>query len=376
MNAALSAAFPKQDEPGACLMVARNGTVEELECRGLANLETGEKITPRTTFRLASVTKQFTAAAILLLRQQNRLQLEEQIAKYLPELSTRPHQKITIFHLLQHTSGLLDYEDHLPAGLQKAVSDEDVLKITAAHEKAYFAPGTQFRYSNTGYALLACLVQRITGSPFSLALENLIFRPLGMIDTVVRHEVVKPDVPYRAYGYRRMPDNSFVQADQNLTSEVLGDGGIYCSADDYLKWDRAYWLGQVLPLNVVQEMTTPGHLLKKGTATETDRFWFPVDMNEPAIQIGQGGSNRSDACWDAGGELSDETCEIPYGIGWRLESNEVGLRVAYHPGSSTGFMHCVRHVLDKGLTVLVLANRTVAPSKELAREVEKHLLSR
>jgi CubicO group peptidase (beta-lactamase class C family) len=203
----------------------------------------------------------------------------------------------------------------------------------------------------------------------------MIFWPLQMNNTVARHAELRPDVPNRALGYRRMPDGSFILADQNMTSSVIGDGGIYCSTNDYVKWDRAYWSGEVVPTSVVEEMVRPGQLLKRGTATHTDRIWFPADMSEVALRVSQGGGIADDACMMAGGEQNATKCEIPYGFGWRLETNDDGRRIAYHPGSSTGFMHCVRHVLDQGLTVLVLANRTVAPSKELAREVEAALLS-
>ena len=372
----LSSAFPGLDEPGACLMVARYGVAELIECRGVMNVQTGDPITADTTFRLASVTKQFTATLIMMLRRDGLLELDEPVCDLLPELCELSAREITVRHLLQHTAGLLDYEDHVPQGQEVPLSDADVLAITAKHLRNYFRPGTQFRYSNTGYALLACIIERLTEMPFSVALEYRIFKPLGMNNTVARHATVRPEVPNRAIGYRRMPDGNYVECDQNLTSSVLGDGGIYCSANDYLKWDHAYWAGQVLPLDIVKEMTTPGRLLKKGTATDTDRIWFPADMNEKNVHVGQGESSSvGEACYYAGGELLDRTCEIPYGMGWRLETNEENLRVAYHPGSSTGFMHCARHLIDLGLTVLVLANRTVGPSKELARDVEKHLLT-
>jgi CubicO group peptidase (beta-lactamase class C family) len=356
-------------------VVAQNGEVLQKECRGLADLQSGRLIDCDTTFRLASITKQFTATLILLLRGERRLALEDPVVKYLEELSAEATQGVLIRHLLQHTSGLLDYEDHISPDSNHAVSDADVLHITAQHEKTYFPPGTQFRYSNTGYALLACIIERITGQGFPVVLEERIFQPLGMRNAVARRADIRPHVPNRAMGYRRMPDGSYMEADQNLTSSVLGDGGIYCSANDYLLWNAAYWSGKVLPLDVVNEMTKPGMLLKKGTATDTDRIWFPEDMNEQYVSSAPShGSDAGEACYYAGGELARGACHIPYGIGWRLESNHHGLPVAYHPGSSTGFMHCVRHVLNRGLTVLVLANRTVAPSKELARDVESAIL--
>lgn len=371
----LSSVFPGSDEPGGCVVVAQHGQVLMQECSGIADLKSGTPISCNTTFRLASITKQFTATVVLLLREAGKLGLDHAARDFLPELSNPAAERITIRHLLQHTSGLLDYEDHFSPDLKQPLSDEDVLQITGAHAKTYFSPGTQFRYSNTGYALLACIVQRICDAPFSEILSSRIFKPLAMTNSVARHASARPEVPNRALGYRRMPDGSYVESDQNLTSSVLGDGGIYCSANDYLKWDRAYWSGEVLHPDVVQEMITPGLLLKKGTATETDRIWFPADMNETAMRAHAGqGSPAGDACYYAGGELADSACQIPYGMGWRLETNEEKFAVAYHPGSSTGFMHCVRHVVEKGLTVLVLANRTVAPSKELARQVEAEML--
>lgn len=366
-------AFPNRQDPGACLLIAQRGELRHLEYNGLANLETGTAITGETNFRLASVTKQFTAAAILLLREQSQLELEDPLIRFFPDFPAYGAESITLLHLLQHTSGLLDYEDFVNQEATEPVLDEDVLELTKRHERTYFHPGTQFRYSNTGYALLACIVQKVTGKTFPTAMEELIFAPLGMMNTVVLHRRHRREVPNRALGYWRQPNGSILETDQNLTSAVLGDGGIYCSANDYLIWDKTLWEGKLLPLDVIEEMMTPGMLNIDSSqmSGETGGPWFPEDMEEEWEA-----ALPQQTCVLSGGMADADVngCRIPYGMGWRLETNEHGLRVAYHPGSTTGFNHCVRRVQEPGLTVLLLANRTSAGSKELARTIESSIL--
>jgi len=361
-------AFPDPNDPGACLMIARHGDLQHLDYRGLANLETREPIMGSTNFRLASVTKQFTASAILQLRGDGKISLADPAKKHLPELPAYA-DAIQVRHLLQHTSGLLDYEDFVPQDAVEAVLDADVLRIATEQSRLYFPPGTQFRYSNSGYALLANIIERLTGTNFSAALEQLIFKPLDMNRTVVMHRRHRPHVENRALGYWRQEDGIIVEADQNLTSAVLGDGGIYCSAEDYLKWDKALWEGTLLSKEVISEMMTPGRITREPAPTPTEDVWFPKDMNEPAVE-GPGME-----CKLAGGTepAGDHECQIPYGLGWRLETNAAGQFVTYHPGSTTGFNNCVRRVPESGWTVLVLANRTSAGSKELARAIEETL---
>lgn len=366
-------AFPHPHGPGACLLIAKRGKARYLECSGLANLETGAAVTGETNFRLASLTKQFTAAAILLLREQSLLKLDDPLVRFFPTFPAYGAESITLLHLLQHTSGLFDYEDFVSQEAIEPVLDEDVLELTQRHKETYFPPGTQFRYSNTGYALLACVVQKVTRKSFPGAMKELIFAPLGMTNTVILHRRHCREVPNRALGYWRRSEGNVVEADQNLTSAVLGDGGIYCSAKDYLIWDKSLWKGDLLPPAAVEEMMTPGilNIDPSKSLGDIEGAWFPEDMEEEL-----NASLPEQACVLSGGTAEAEVngCRIPYGMGWRLETNQNGLHVAYHPGSTTGFNHCVRRVLESGLTVLLLANRTSAGSKELARQIESMLL--
>ena len=141
------------DVPGASLLVIKDGKAVVDRSYGMANLEDDDQATPATNYRLASVSKQFTAAAILLLAEQGRLKLDDAVRRWLPTLPEST-SAVTLRQLLDHTGGLVDYEDLIPPGTTEQVSDNDVLRMLSATPKTYFAPGTAYRYSNTGYVLL------------------------------------------------------------------------------------------------------------------------------------------------------------------------------------------------------------------------------
>ncbi|HSC09330.1 MAG TPA: serine hydrolase domain-containing protein, partial [Rhodanobacteraceae bacterium] len=178
------------DVPGASVLVVRDGKPVVRKAYGLANLEEKTAATPATNYRLASVTKQFTAASILLLAEDGRLTLDDPIRKWLPTLP-ETDQPITIRHLLTHTGGLIDYEDVMPdAGnedpvtdFSKQLHDIDVLRLLEKEQRVYFAAGTSYRYSNGGYSMLALIVERTSGQSFQSFLHDRIFAPLHMDNT-------------------------------------------------------------------------------------------------------------------------------------------------------------------------------------------------
>jgi CubicO group peptidase (beta-lactamase class C family) len=217
------------DVPGASLLVVRDGRAVVRRAYGFANLEERVRATPGTNYRLASVTKQFTAAAILTLVEDGKLRLDDRARQWLPSLPAAT-DGVTIHQLLTHTSGLIDYEDVIPPDTTAQLHDADVLRLLESQDRTYFAPGTSYRYSNSGYALLALIVERASGMPFATFLHERIFEPLGM------HDTGTSTVPDRAFGYT---DNE--RTDQSLTSAVLGDGGVYSNIDDLQKWDAALY---------------------------------------------------------------------------------------------------------------------------------------
>ena len=145
--------------PGASLLVIKDGKPLIRRGYGLANLEQHEAASPATNYRLASVTKQFTAAAILLLAEDGRLKLDDSIRRWLPSLPAST-DKVTLRELLTHTGGLIDYEDLIPAGTTEQLNDNDVLRMLSATSKSYFAPGSAYRYRNSGYVLLGLVVEQ------------------------------------------------------------------------------------------------------------------------------------------------------------------------------------------------------------------------
>lgn len=316
--------FAAPDSPGASVAIYRNGEIVLARAYGLANLAERAPAEPRTEYRIASVSKQFTALAIMLLKERNRLAYDDPIAKYFPEFPPIG-QTITVRHLLGHTSGLKDYEDLIPPGTTEQLKDRDVLALVQREPETYFPPGTRYRYSNSGYALLALIVERASGQDFATFLREAIFAPLGMNDTVAYERGVST-VPHRALGYRQA-ETGWVDADQSMTSAVLGDGGIYTSVLDYFKWDQALYTDRLVSTAALAEAFTSGRLA--------------------------------------------DGAPTGYGFGWRVETVD-GLQRIHHNGDTCGFNSAVRRVPQRRLTVVVFTNR----AGEQARLIADTLLTR
>lgn len=289
--------------PGASLLVLQHGEPVVWRAYGFADLATGSQATPSTNYRLASITKQFTATAILRLAEEGKLTLDDRVKQWLPSLPAAA-DAITIRHLLTHTSGLIDYEDVMAEDTTEQLKDADVLRLLEAQNTTYFAPGTSYRYSNSGYALLALIVERASGVSFATYLQSRVFAPLGMNATVAHEEGVSTIV-HRAYGYS-LVDGEWTKTDQSSTSAVLGDGGIYSSIADLAKWDAALY--------------DPFYAQAFVPATKTD------DAN------------------------------VEYGFGWRI-TNVDGERMLWHSGETRGFRNVLLRFPERRLTVVLLTNR-------------------
>lgn len=305
------------DVPGAAVLVLRDGRPVVRAGYGLADLESDTPATPETNFRLASVTKQFTAASILLLAEDGRLKVDDRVRKWLPSLP-KAAETVTIRHLLTHTSGLIDYEDVIPEIFAAQLHDTDVLRLLETQDRTYFRPGTGYRYSNSGYALLALIVEQASGKTFARFLRERIFEPLAMFNTVAYEEGIST-VNNRAFGYTEEAGR-WNRTDQDQTSAVLGDGGIYSSIDDFAKWDAALYDGRLLRPSSLEAAFTP--------ATHTD---------DP---------------------------ETEYGYGWRITGETL-----WHSGESVGFRNVIVRYPKRHLTVVVLTNRNEPEPYQLALKI-------
>ena len=265
------------------------------------------------------MTKQFTAAAVLLLVEDGKLSLDDLLRNRFPALPAAT-AGITIRQLLTHTSGLIDYEDVIPESLTRQLHDDDVLALLESQDRTYFAPGTNYRYSNSAYALLALIVGQASGLSFAKFLQARIFQPLRMDNTVAFEDGIST-VAHRAFGYTEN-GGSWRQTDQSQTSAVLGDGGVYSSLDDLAKWDAALYDERLLKHSSLQAAFTP--------ATKTD---------DPSIE---------------------------YGFGWRITGETL-----WHSGETSGFRNVIVRYPQRRLTVIVLTNRDEPEPYMLALEIAK-----
>jgi CubicO group peptidase (beta-lactamase class C family) len=331
----LSAAGVKAGNvPGAAVLVIKHGQVLFERGYGVTDLRSLHKIDARTNFRLASVTKQFTAMAIMLLVHDGKLRYGDRLTDIFSDFPAYGYA-ITIRNLLNHTSGLQDYEDLMPPPdpnvpvEQSQINDEGVLKLLEQQTTTKFPPGTQWAYSNSGYVVLGMVVRKVSGESFPDFLHARIFAPLGMSNTIV-YVRGKNEVANRAFGHS-LENGAWKQTDQSPTSATLGDGGVYSSVEDLAKWDRG--LGQNTLLS----------------AREMEPALTPVKVTD-------------------GHAAEPNGTPAAYGFGWFLNTYK-GHQRMWHYGETMGFRTTIQRFVDNKLTVIVLCNRADLDPSKLALEI-------
>lgn len=291
--------------PGAALLVIRDGRLVISKGYGLAVLSPKQIVTSNTHFRMASVSKQFTAMCILFLQKQGKLNLSDKAIQYLPSLPACAGD-ITIEQLLTHTSGIEDYESLIPKDQREQISDADVLQLIGKSDSLYFSPGSQFRYSNTGFCLLTQIVEKVSGLAYPVFVRNNIFLPAGMRNTTIYEK--DKNIYERAFGYHRDGDQwSF--ADQSVTSATMGDGSVYTSVNEYQQWLQWLWK---------QKFT-------KGEAN-------PLAAHA-TVKPG-----------------------LNYGYGWFITQEKDSTTACFHSGESTGFHNIVYQNPSKKLAIVLFSN--------------------
>jgi len=303
----LSAAFPA-DQPGAAALVVKNGEVVLRKGYGMANLELGVPMAPDMVFEVGSVTKQFTAAAILMLQEQGKLRVEDEITKYLPDYPTHG-EKITIEHLLTHTSGIPSYTG-LPEWRPRWREDMKVEDVIALFKDKplEFKPGERWAYSNSAYILLGAIIEKASGKSYEQFVEEEIFQKLGMSHSRYGH--TEEVIPRRATGYSQ-GDNGFRHANYLSMTQPYAAGSLMSTVDDLAIWDRALAGGSLLKKTSWERMSTSAKLLS-GKPTR-------------------------------------------YGYGLAVYELE-GRRVQDHGGGIFGYTSFVLRVPEEGLFVAILAN--------------------
>lgn len=292
--------------PGLSLAVLKNGKILKAKGYGLANIEWSVPATPETVYQLASITKCFTATAVMQLVEDGKLTLNDRISAHLPDLP-KAWSEVTVWHLLTHSSGITSYTQFaaIADNPEKHFNPAEMIALVA-DLPLEFRPGERYNYSNTGYYLLGVLIEKRSGQGYGPFLEERIFKPAGMADTRVND--FSDIIPRRAAGYvlreGRIRNGVFVNPSQPYAA-----GALVTSASDLAKWDAALYTDKIVKQSTLQQM------------------WTTADL----------------------GPLSN------YGLGWGIRERQ-GRRWVQHNGGIIGFSTHMRRYLDRGLTIIVLAN--------------------
>jgi CubicO group peptidase (beta-lactamase class C family) len=323
-------------QPGLAVLVKKDGQILFEKGYGLRKIRGIAPITPDTDFRLASVTKQFTAMAVMLLVREGKLRYDTALTEIFPEFPVYG-KAITVRHLLTHTSGLPDYEDLMDRveksrgkrwSAEHQIQDEEVLRLLEKETRGKFAPGTSWAYSNSGYVVLGLIVAKVSGVPYPEFLERRIFTPLHMRNTLA-FEKGKNEIPLRAFGHSR-EHGKLILTDQSSTSATLGDGGVYSNLEDLSKWDDALANHTLLSAAEMQPALTAVKL---------------ADGSEPHWPAEPGGDNLSPGK------------SVSYGFGWFLNGYPGHPRM-WHSGTTIGFRNVIERFTMDHLTIAILCNRS------------------
>jgi CubicO group peptidase (beta-lactamase class C family) len=342
---ALLARWNNKDGPGMAVSLIRGGRVVYRKGFGLADLDAQTPITPDTQFQLASMTKQFTAMAIMILKERGKLQFDDSLTRFCPEFPGYA-RAITIRHLLNHTSGLPDYEELLLGKVDYDKLFQSSKSKRAAHEftsaeafqavsrqpKPRFTPGEKWEYSNSGYMVLARIVERLSGKRYAEFLKENIFDPLGMHDTLVVDER-RQKVPKLATGYA-IRDGRWQDISYSPEDFMYGDGGIDSTVNDLYKWDQALYTERLVHRATLQMAFTPGHT-NDGKHTDTFLTGF---LKRPTS----------------------------YGFGWFITSLDGKLQVE-HEGNWSGYRSYIIRMPSERVTAIVLMNSAYDRIRDIAQ---------
>src|SRR5258706_15572449 len=341
------------DNPGIAVLIGYRGK-DSFRAYGVRDLRSKAKIDAHSNFRLASFTNQFTAMEVMLLVHDGKLRYDETLTEIFPDFPSYG-KPINIRNLLNHTSGLPDYEDLMNAvekakgpvwTPEKQIQDAEVLELLQKEKNGKFAPGTSWSYSNSGYVMLGLIVAKASRKSYGDFLHERIFAPLKMNHTII-FQKGKNEITNRAFGHSKEND-TFKKTDQSSTSATLGDGGIYSNLEDLAKWDDALRNHTLLSEKEFQPALTP---VKLNDGSEPH---WPTEPNDDNLHPGKA---------------------VSYGFGWFLDPYQ-GRQRMWHTGSTMGFRTVIERFTDgDGLGMIILSNRTDLEPEKLALQVADLFLS-
>lgn len=292
------------------VLLSENNHVIYKKAYGYADLKSREELSTQSVFQLASVSKQFTAIAVMMLKSKGLLRYDDKIVKFFPDF---PYTEVTIRQLLNHRGGLPDYRWFLDPYLTDKyapVSNQFMMTQFARYKPAaYFTSGSHHAYSNTGYAVLAALVEKISGVSFSKFMHLAVFKPLGMKNTYVYSKCERENPPKAVKGYEK---NGRWEAPNDCFNGITGDKNVYSTVEDLFLWDQALYSGKLLPQAELEEAYKPGNPELKGYRN--------------------------------------------YGFGFRINQQVKDKKIVYHSGWWRGFRtFFLRNVTDRS-SIIILSN--------------------
>ena len=307
------------------LLVAKNGKILYTNQIGYSNFRKKEYLNDTSVFQLASVSKQFTAAAIMLLYERNQIKLTDTVNRYFPNF---PYENVTIKHLLNHTAGLPKYfwvAEHKWKEKRAPNNNEMMTLLETSNVQRFFKPGRNFDYSNTGYFVLASIVEKVSGKSFSSFLEKNIFEPLEMNNSFVyssENEALNRD---QLYGYRLYRGWRHLKINRTVNDGIVGDKNVYSTSEDLYKWIFGLNNGKLLSKESLELMYSKGETV-----------------------YGR---------------------KVPYGFGFRIKTKEQN--TIYHHGKWNGFSTGVTQYPEDDLVVIVLEHTSYNAMTSLNKKIKK-----
>ncbi|MGL1891590.1 MAG: beta-lactamase family protein [Spirochaetaceae bacterium] len=305
----------KNNFPGCLILVSSNGKIIYKEAFGMQNLENNVLASSDTTFRIGSITKQFTSTAVLLLKERGLLSLTDKLSKYIPDFPKA--DEVSIYQLLTHTSGIKSYtdEEDFVENVVNYISTRDL--INQIKESGYdFEPGTEFRYNNSGYFILGYIIELISGESYGDFLENNIFKPLKMKNTGVYKKGLGLPNEGIGYSYKRGEIKEELNWDMSYAG---GAGNLYSDVYDLYLWNEALFNGKVLSKQSLDEAFSPALLLNGENALEHPIF--------------------------------------NYGLGWAL-NYLFDTDVVEHSGVLHGFTASISRMVEEDISIIILTNKS------------------
>jgi CubicO group peptidase (beta-lactamase class C family) len=342
----------KREQFNGVVLAEDNGKVIYSKGFGYANFEKKTPVDTETVFEIASISKTFTSMAVMMLAERGKIKYDDDIKKYFPGL---PYEGVTIRHLLTHTSGLPEYinlfyeKDH-GWNRNSIKTNADIIALLENDKPAVqFKPGERFEYSNTGFCLLASVVEKVSGKPFAEFLRVNIFKPLGMKNTRIHTRLSREPISNLAAGYLRpsllagdyiLPEKLDEAAFVITLGGIVGDGSVHSTVGDLLKWGKSFSTEKLIKNKTIEEAFTPV-ILKDGSAGK-------MYENSRGLESG-------------------------YGFGWLVRKGADDSRIVWHPGGWPGYVTFYSLNLARRQTVVVLSNADSTAAPRVGQAIEKIL---